>query len=235
MKNYSVLYLLLNHIGSDAKNIGPLVRIKEDQIELNKEPDKTKFDERKRVSTALNTEITPLSNTEVMREQHPRPQTRENLRSPKKFLIKKKKRRLQSGFKNPKKWDERFYLADGKFRANDPISKLYSRSKSNRVLTAKTRKDYYSKVDKEINGIPNLKAKKNSKILKETRWNERFNVAISKNNMNVHSDYKEFFDKPIDYDVRGYNYTMRPKAMMVYEDEKGRPDIINPRFNERKK
>ena len=62
----------------------------------------------------------------------------------------------------------------------------------------------------------------------ETKWNGRFNVAISKNNMKVHTDYKEFFDRPIDYDVRGYNYTMKPKPMMVYEDAKGRPDIHNP-------
>lgn len=51
----------------------------------------------------------------------------------------------------------------------------------------------------------------------------------------MHNDYKEFFDRPIDYDVRGYNYTMRPNPMMVYEDAKGRPDIVRPRFDEKKK
>lgn len=51
----------------------------------------------------------------------------------------------------------------------------------------------------------------------------------------VHRDYKEFFDKPIDYDVRGYNYTMRPAPMMVYEDKNGNPDIIRPKFDPIKK
>ena len=55
------------------------------------------------------------------------------------------------------------------------------------------------------------------------------------NNLNLHKDYKEFFDRPIDYDVRGYNYTIRPAPMMVYEDEKGRPDIIRARFDAKKR
>jgi hypothetical protein len=71
---------------SDAKNIGPLVRIKEDQTELNKEPQKSRIDTRARVSTALNTQIEPLSNTEIMRNGPPKPVFwRENMRAPKKF------------------------------------------------------------------------------------------------------------------------------------------------------
>jgi hypothetical protein len=119
----------------------------------------------------------------------------------KKKSLKKKKRRLRSGFKNPKRWDERFYLNNIEMKGSDPIAKLYGRSKSNRVLTAKTRNDYYYKADKEIGGIPNMRSKKNQEILMETKWNDRFNVAISKNNMKVHTNYKEFFDRPIDYDV----------------------------------
>mmetsp|Transcript_22506 Transcript_22506/g.22312 ORF Transcript_22506/g.22312 Transcript_22506/m.22312 type:complete len:172 (-) Transcript_22506:8-523(-) len=73
------------------------------------------------------------------------------------------------------------------------------------------------------------------KITRERRWNERFYITNSKNNQKVFNDYKEFFDKPIDYDVRGYNFTIRPAPMMVYEDESGKADIIRPRFDDVKK
>jgi hypothetical protein len=35
-------------------------------------------------------------------------------------------------------------------------------------------------------------------------WIEKFNVMSSKNNVRVHTNFREFFDKPIDYDPRGY-------------------------------
>jgi hypothetical protein len=35
-------------------------------------------------------------------------------------------------------------------------------------------------------------------------WAENFSVKASKNNVEVHNNYKEYFDKPIFYDVRGY-------------------------------
>jgi len=41
-------------------------------------------------------------------------------------------------------------------------------------------------------------------LVNEFNWNENFNVMASKNNQLVHESYREFFDKPIDYDVRGY-------------------------------
>lgn len=39
----------------------------------------------------------------------------------------------------------------------------------------------------------------------------------SKNNIRVHNNYKEYFDKPIDYDVRGYIYSRKGEPMQVYE------------------
>jgi len=44
-------------------------------------------------------------------------------------------------------------------------------------------------------------------LLEEFNWNENFNVMASKNNIRVHPNFKEYFDKPIDYDVRGYTYS----------------------------
>ena len=41
-------------------------------------------------------------------------------------------------------------------------------------------------------------------LLTEFNWVENFNVAASKNNVRVHKNYQEYFDRPIDYDVRGY-------------------------------
>lgn len=41
-------------------------------------------------------------------------------------------------------------------------------------------------------------------LVAEFNWNEKFNIMASKNNIQVHKNYHEYFDKPIDYDVRGY-------------------------------
>ena len=125
-----------------------------------------------------------------------------------------------------------------------------SSRQSARGFSAKQRSDYFPKFkhlndDKKLYSqrkrmsASQLKFKKNntflSKVGKERKWNDRFSVASSKNNMRVYSDYKEYFDRPIDYDVRGYNFTLRPLPMMVYEDDKGNPDIYHPRFDDRKK
>lgn len=156
-------------VRSSPAALQPLVQVKDDKITLNKEPEKSKILEEKRAKNksakssakvspkrakhsagagktigSSDDELQPLMNTEAMndKQKSKRPHTRtggENARSPKKFLIKKKKRRLQSGFKNPKKWDERFYLSNGEFVANDPISQLYNRSKSNRLLSGKSK------------------------------------------------------------------------------------------------
>ena len=242
--------------------LGPVVRIKDDKIELNKEPEKSKILEEKRKNankgkngrgspkstskgrpkTTENNgdRIRPLTGTEVMSNDpnFNRPLTRAGDgkgRTPKKFIIKKKKHRLQSGFRNPKKWNERFYLTNSKGFVDDPIGRMYSRSKSSRLLSGKTRKDYYSKIDQEMKGIQNFKATKGKHSLMKHKWDDRFYITSSKNNLKVHNDYKEFFDRPIEYDVRGYNYTIRPGPMMVYEDEQGRPDIRHPTFDGKKK
>jgi hypothetical protein len=140
---------------------------------------------------------------------------------------------MKSGFRNPKKWDERFYLTNDFKTGIDPIGKIF-KSKSNRVLSGKTRRSNYSKAEQE-NGVRNFKIGKNIDLMKEMKWNTRFHVANSKNNMRVFKDYKEFFDRPIDYDVRGYNFTLRPGPMMVYEDAKGNPDIRRAKFDAKKK
>ena len=41
-------------------------------------------------------------------------------------------------------------------------------------------------------------------LISEINWKDNFNVTASKNNIQVHENYKEFFDRPIQYDVRGY-------------------------------
>jgi hypothetical protein len=38
----------------------------------------------------------------------------------------------------------------------------------------------------------------------EFNWVDNFNIKASKNNVEVHKNYHEYFDRPIDYDVRGY-------------------------------
>lgn len=38
----------------------------------------------------------------------------------------------------------------------------------------------------------------------------------SKNNLKVHRNNKEFFDRPIDYDARGYIYSNKLEMMEVY-------------------
>ena len=39
----------------------------------------------------------------------------------------------------------------------------------------------------------------------------------SKNNTKVHRHYKEFFDKPVRYDVKGYVHAKVPQEHSVYE------------------
>lgn len=177
-------------VPSKAKNLKPLVRVKDDKIRLNQEPEKSKILEEKRkknvssakkspkrVKTAskkiktietIESELKPLAESEVMANafKRNRPNTRAGTgvpREPKKFLIKKKKRRLKSGFKNSKKWDNRFYLTNGEFVSNDPISQIYHRSKSSKQLQRKGKKDYFAKVDQEIKGLKNMKAARNHK------------------------------------------------------------------------
>lgn len=53
-------------------------------------------------------------------------------------------------------------------------------------------------------------------MLNEFNWVDNFNVMNSKNNIQVHKNYHEYFDKPIDYDVRGYLYSRMDKPMDVY-------------------
>lgn len=38
-------------------------------------------------------------------------------------------------------------------------------------------------------------------LIEEFNWNDKFNVMASKNNLRIHRNFKEYFDKPIDYDV----------------------------------
>ena len=54
-------------------------------------------------------------------------------------------------------------------------------------------------------------------IVQEVNWDGKFNVMGSKNNIQVHKHYREFFDKPINYDVKGYEYTKIPHELEVYE------------------
>ena len=194
---------------SNENDLQPLVQIQDKKIELNKEPEKSTVRAEAVSIHTLESEIQPLANTEVMKQQTKvRPNTQiANSRAQKKFLIKKKKARLQSGNRHSKRWDERFYLTKGQVKIQDPVGDLYKRSKSNRLFSGKTKRSYFTKIDKELNGIKNAKSKGNKLSRMEHKWNERFNVAYSKNNGLVHRDYKEFFDRPIDYDVKGYNYT----------------------------
>ena len=54
-------------------------------------------------------------------------------------------------------------------------------------------------------------------LLQEFNWTDHFHTMASKNNIKVHSNYQEYFDRPIDYDVRGYSYSQKGKAFKVYE------------------
>ena len=56
-------------------------------------------------------------------------------------------------------------------------------------------------------------------LLDEFNWNENFNVMASKNNKQVHINYKEYFDKPFDYDVRGYTYSQTIDPMKIYDSQ----------------
>lgn len=44
----------------------------------------------------------------------------------------------------------------------------------------------------------------NNNTSKEQQWVSNFNVMGSKNNAKIHRHYKEFFDRPVEYDNQGY-------------------------------
>ena len=178
-----------------------------------------------------------------------RPKTRaESKREAKKFIIKKKKR-LRSGNKSSQNWNERFYLTDGKFHSDDPISKIFDKTKTGKGFTRNRKSNTFirlrnigshnsklkRRISTNLSGLKNKNSNFLAQVKREKRWNHRFNMTASKNNQKVFSNYKEFFDTPIDYDVRGYNLTMKPAPMMVYEDENGKADIFRPRFDKKKK
>lgn len=41
-------------------------------------------------------------------------------------------------------------------------------------------------------------------LFQEFNWNEKFHILASKNNIQCHKNYAEYFDAPVEYDVRGY-------------------------------
>lgn len=42
-------------------------------------------------------------------------------------------------------------------------------------------------------------------LIKEFNWVDKFNVMASKNNVRVHDNFREYFDRPIIYDPKGYH------------------------------
>ncbi|CAI2368408.1 unnamed protein product [Moneuplotes crassus] len=243
-------------VPSTSENLKPILRRKEEQMILNKEPqisqikEESHREEPQPAQDSLAKEPAEAPQDAQKFSGQKRPKTRGESTSHKKnFIIKKKQRRLQSGFRKNKKWNERFYLADGTFQPNDGVNNLFTNTRSFRHFKKQKRSQYFTKLStieknagavshRKLHNFTNLKHKRHNsmeKITRERRWNERFYITNSKNNQKVFNDYKEFFDKPIDYDVRGYNFTIRPAPMMVYEDESGKADIIRPRFDDVKK
>lgn len=41
-------------------------------------------------------------------------------------------------------------------------------------------------------------------LVAEFNWDDKFNIMASKNNIQAHKNYHEYFDRPIEYDARGY-------------------------------
>eukprot|EP00347_Sterkiella_histriomuscorum_P008727 403343983 len=54
-------------------------------------------------------------------------------------------------------------------------------------------------------------------LVAEFNWDEKFNIMASKNNIQVHKNYQEYFDKPIEYDARGYAYSRKQEPLRVYD------------------
>lgn len=57
----------------------------------------------------------------------------------------------------------------------------------------------------------------------EKKWNRNFSVTASKNNDTLHTDYKEYFDRPLQYNVSGFGRSILPLPMMIYEKKDGSP------------
>ena len=64
----------------------------------------------------------------------------------------------------------------------------------------------------------------------EYGWDRNFVVMGSKNNGQVHRSYREYFDRPIQYDVRGYQYSVKPDVMRIYES---RPQSMGKNFRKK--
>ena len=68
----------------------------------------------------------------------------------------------------------------------------------------------------------------------ENKWDRNFYVTASKNNETVHTDYKEYFDRPLAYDIKSDYHGTLPKPMMVYEKRDGSPATSRIIVNKKK-
>ena len=55
------------------------------------------------------------------------------------------------------------------------------------------------------------KAFKTSNIIGELEWAPNF-TKYSKDNQFLPKDFREYFDRPVDYDVRGFHYSKMDRA-----------------------
>lgn len=101
-------------------------------------------------------------------------------------------------------WDDRFHVSPSK--ANDKTHTFYkqffdkpTRSTQGIVLKPKRQLDPYLENETKTRIPPYSKIYKERNVEKEFGWVDNFAVTHSKNNVQIHKNFKEFFDKPVSY------------------------------------
>ena len=84
-------------------------------------------------------------------------------------------------------------------------------------------------------GVSSMSKELQRKLQKlENKWNQNFNVTASKNNETLHTDYKEYFDRPLAYTINGQTHSTLPRPMMIYENKDGSPATSKIMVNRKK-
>ncbi|CAI2372885.1 unnamed protein product [Moneuplotes crassus] len=237
-------------VASPSHNLQPVLRPKEDPTVLDKEPETSQIRHENNSKQNENAKSEPVVAPEQhtgVQEASSGPESPKQAQKGSKSVKNGKKASLKFVLKKPKKWNPRFYLTEGIFQPGDGANKLFENTRSFRQFNKGRKPEVFTKlktIEKDVGAqthrqfFPALKHSRHRSmedLLREKKWNQRFNITNSKNNNRVFNDYKEFFDKPIHYDARGYHFTPRPAPMMVYENEAGKPDIVNPKFDKIKR
>ena len=153
------------------------------------------------------------------RLMHPEEAPARQTRRQKKLPRKSPRRKGGLSARAPGNWDGRFHVASSKDNRQVHLYFKEFFDKPN-----KRRQEHMFQLRSNVERLrADVRLPTHSKVWKpglvgdEYGWDGNFIVMGSKNNRAVHQSYREYFDRPIQYDVRGYRYSVKPEVMKIYD------------------